>query len=219
MVLRNDVSTVRITRLPVLKDKQVPRWKLERGPNGEVVWLSTHGNVIWNAPPEDLINVEEALGQVQPWNTDNTASDIIRARFKDQMQPELLFNLFGHGILVDTVDLDAVAVPEAATATMCDEKTEAKDKCYVLSHKAEQDMLQAEAEQHLVTIAEDEDISVFTRQGVEEWEREKWVQGLVKELDIMKRKGVLIEVDAGLYPDLKAVPSKLVLREKTSSRQ
>ena len=30
----------------------------------------------------------------------------------------------------------------------------------------------------------------------------------------MKRKGVLIEVDAGLYPNLKAVPSKLVLRKK-----
>ena len=40
MVLRNGASSVRVTRLPVLKDKQVPRWKLERGPNGEVVWLS-----------------------------------------------------------------------------------------------------------------------------------------------------------------------------------
>ena len=30
----------------------------------------------------------------------------------------------------------------------------------------------------------------------------------------MKLKGVLIEVNAGLYPDLKAAPSKLVLRQK-----
>ena len=75
--------------------------------------------------------------------------------------------------------LDAVVVPEAAAATVHDDKSESKDKYYVLSHKAEQDMLQAEAEQHLVTIAEDEDTSVFTRPGVEEWEREKWAQGLV----------------------------------------
>ena len=36
------------------------------GANGEVVWLSTHGNIMWDAPSEDLITVEEALGQVQP---------------------------------------------------------------------------------------------------------------------------------------------------------
>ena len=116
MVLRNGASSVRVTRLPVLKDKQVPRWKLEQGPNGEVVWLSTHGNIMWNAPPEDLITVEEATGQVQPWNTDNAASDIIRARFKDHMQPELLFSLFGHGFLVDPPEL--ALAPEAAAAVV-----------------------------------------------------------------------------------------------------
>ena len=214
MVLRNGESSVRITRLPVLKDKQVPRWKLERGPNGEVVWLSTHGNIMWDAPPEDLITVEEALGQVQPWNTDNAASDIIRARFKEHMQPELLFSLFGHGFLVDAGTVEAAVIPEVAVATVFDDKAESKNRYYILSHKAEQEMLKNEAEQHLVTIAEDEDASVFTRPGVEPWEHEKWVQGLVKELETMKRKGVLIEVDAGLYPDLKAVPSKLVLRKK-----
>ena len=116
MVLRNGASSVRVTRLPVLKDKQVPRWKLEQGPNGEVVWLSTHGNIMWNAPPEDLITVEEATGQVQQWNTDNAASDIIRARFKDHMQPELLFSLFGHGFLVDPPEL--ALAPEAAAAVV-----------------------------------------------------------------------------------------------------
>ena len=75
-------------------------------------------------------------------------------------------------------------------------------------------MLQSEVEPHRVTIAEDEDASVFTRQGVEEWEREKWVHGLSKELDNMKTKGVLIEVDADMYPDVRSVPSKLALRKK-----
>ena len=76
-------------------------------------------------------------------------------------------------------------------------------------------MLQSEVELHRVTIAEEgEDASVFTRHGVEEWERQKWVQGLTKELDAMKKKGVLIEVDEGTYPDIRPVPSKLVLRKK-----
>ena len=200
--------------LPILKDKPLPRWKLEKGPDGQVVWLSNHGDIKWQAPPEDLLTVEEARGEVQPWNAGNTAADLIRARFKHHMQPELLFSLFGHGFMVDVVDM--VVAPEAATATAAVnlERSGAKDRYYVLSYKAEQDMLQSEAEPHRVTIAEDEDASVFTRQGVEEWEREKWAHGLSKELDNMKTKGILIEVDTGMYPDVRSVPSKLVLRKK-----
>ena len=214
MVIRDGNTSVRVARLPVLKDKPSPRWKLERGPDGQVVWLSTHGDIQWQAPPEDLLTVEEARGEVQPWNAGNAAADLIRARFKLHTQPELLFSLFGHGFMVDPVDL-AVA-PEAAIAATAvnGEKGDAKDRYYILSYKAEQDMLKSEAVPHRVTIAEDEDASVFTRHGVEEWEREKWVHGLSKELDNMKTKGVLIETDAGKYPNVRAVPSKLVLRKK-----
>ena len=214
MVIRDGSTSVRVARLPILKDKSLPRWKLERGPDGQVVWLSTHGDIQWQAKPEDLLTVEEARGEIQPWNTGNAAADLIRARFKPHTQPELLFSLFGHGFMVDPVDL--VAAPEAATAATAvnGERSDVKDRYYILSYKVEQDMLKSETEPHRVTIAEDEDASVFTRDGVEEWEREKWVHGLSKELDNMKTKGVLIETDAGKYPDVRAVPSKLVLRKK-----
>ena len=214
MVIRDGNTSVRVARLPVLKDRSLPRWKLERGPDGQVVWLSTHGDIKWQAPPEDLLTVEETRGEVQPWNAGNAAADLIRARFKHHMQPELLFSLFGHGFMVDPGDV-AVA-PEAATAATAEgvERSDAKDRYYILSYKAEKDMLQSEAEPHRVTIAEDEDASVFTRQGVEGWEHEKWVHGLTKELDNMKTKGVLIEVGDDMYPDVRPVPSKLVLRKK-----
>ena len=52
---------------------------------------------------------------MQPWNAGNAAADLIRARFKHHTQPELLFSLFGHGFMVDAVDM--VVAPEAATAT------------------------------------------------------------------------------------------------------
>ena len=93
--------------------------------------------------PEDLLTVEEARGEVQPWNTGNAAADLIRARFKLHMQPELLFSLFGHGFMVDPADL--VVAPEAATAATAvnGEKNDAKDRYYILSYKAEQDMLKS----------------------------------------------------------------------------
>ena len=62
-------------------------------------------------PPEAMINVEEALGEVQPWNSENAASSTIRARFKDHMQPKLW-----SGFLVDSVDL-ALEPGAAAVAT------------------------------------------------------------------------------------------------------
>ena len=69
------------------------------------------------------------------------------------MQPELLFSLFGHGFLVDAGTVEAAVIPEVAVATVADDKAESKNRYYILSHKAEQEMLKNEAEQHLVTIA------------------------------------------------------------------
>ena len=79
-----------------------------------MVWLSTQGDIKWDAPPEDLITVEEAKSEVQPWNTENAASDTFRARFKDHMQPELFLSLLGRAFLVDATEL--VMAPEAAAA-------------------------------------------------------------------------------------------------------
>ena len=48
----------------------------------QAVWVSTTADVRWNAPPSDMISVEESVGEIQPWNDGNTASEIIRERFK-----------------------------------------------------------------------------------------------------------------------------------------
>ena len=72
----------------------------------QAVWVSTTADVRWNAPPSDMISVEESVGEIQPWNDGNTASEIIRERFKKQLVPEAekhLFGLFGHGFLVTPV--------------------------------------------------------------------------------------------------------------------
>ena len=61
MVVRDGAASVRVVRLPVLKDKPVVRWKLERGPREEVVWISATGDLRWDAPPSDMITVEEAV--------------------------------------------------------------------------------------------------------------------------------------------------------------
>ena len=221
MVLREGVSTVRVTRLPVLQDKQVPRWKLERGPNDEVVWLSTHGNILWNAPPEDLITVEEATGQVQAWNTDNAASSVIRARFKDHMQPELLFSLFGHGFLVDSPEL---AVASGAAVAVADETKhdflEGK-RCWICHrtarecHQAKLDSIPPGPKGYQIDAADTEttadeianlmaevasmkasaetvDCRVFV-EGTEE-ARMKWFNGAKAEMEGMREKGVLDEL-------------------------
>ena len=70
---------------------------LSEGPQDQTVWLSTSGDMKWDATPSDMITVEKATGEVQPWNDGNAASQIIRERFKAHLNPELLFSLFGHG--------------------------------------------------------------------------------------------------------------------------
>ena len=46
---------------------------------------STHQNIRWDAPLSDMITVEEPVGEVQPWNDGNTASEIIRERLKKHL--------------------------------------------------------------------------------------------------------------------------------------
>ncbi|CAE7399595.1 unnamed protein product [Symbiodinium pilosum] len=87
MVVRDGATSVRVVRLPVLKDKPVARWKLERGLREGVVWISTTGDLRWDAPPSDMITVEESVGEIQPWNDVNAASEILRA-FMVAPEPE-----------------------------------------------------------------------------------------------------------------------------------
>ena len=114
--VRDGATSVRVVRMPVLKDKPTVRWKLEKGPRDEVVWIGTTGDLRRDAPPSDMITVEESVGEIQPWNDGNAASDIIRERLRKHMVPETerqLFGLFGHGFMVvpesDAVDPGPVA--------------------------------------------------------------------------------------------------------------
>ena len=93
--------------MPIMQDVEAIRWRIERGPQDQAVWVSTTGDVRWNAPPSDMITVEESVGEIQPWNDGNTASEIIRERFRKHLVPEAekhLFGLFGHGFLVTPVE-------------------------------------------------------------------------------------------------------------------
>ena len=63
MVLRDGNTSARVARLPVLKDKEIIRRRLEKGPEDQTVWLSTLGDIRWDTPSEDIITVEEARGR------------------------------------------------------------------------------------------------------------------------------------------------------------
>ena len=123
MVVRDGATSARVVRTPVLKDKPVIRWKLEKGPREEVVWISTTGDIRWDAPPSDMITVEESMGETQPWNDGNAASEIIRERLRKHLVPEMerqLFGLFGHGFMV-VPEPNAVDPGPVAAATRQEE--------------------------------------------------------------------------------------------------
>ena len=87
------------------------------------MWISTTGDIRWGAPPSDMITAEESMGETQPWNDGNAASDIIRERLRKHLVPETerqLFGLFGHGFMV-VPEPDAVDPGPAAVAT-CQEE-------------------------------------------------------------------------------------------------
>ena len=56
------------------------RRRVERGPQDQTVWVSTTGDVGWNAPTSHMITVEESVREIQPWNNGNTAVEIIKER-------------------------------------------------------------------------------------------------------------------------------------------
>ncbi|CAE6971992.1 GIP [Symbiodinium sp. CCMP2592] len=195
LVTRDGRTTVRVTQMPVLKDIEAIRWRIERGPQDQAVWVSTTGDVRWNAPPSDMITVEESVGEIQPWNDGNTASEIIRERFKKHLVPEAekhLFGLFGHGFLVTPV-----------------EKEEPDGEARV-----EQQMIKDEATSQRLMVTEAADAGVFVNPSTPEWELNKWMAGLNKELDTMETKNVLEKVRQSEFPKAKPVPSKLVLTKK-----
>ena len=61
----------------------------------------------WDAPPSDMITIEEATGEIKPCYDGNAVSPIIREHFKAYLKPELLCSLFGDGLIVN---------PELATS-------------------------------------------------------------------------------------------------------
>ena len=222
MVVRNGRNSVRVVRMPVLIDKQSARWRLEKGPQDQVVWISTCGDIRWDAPPADLITVEEATGTVQAWNDGNTASEIIRQRFKAHLKPELLFSLFGHGFLVGP-ELGELAV---AAAGKQDEPIH-KDNWYRVFDAGTEDAMN-EMEIALRLLAEEEvtgepvPSSIFFT-GTEQ-ERQPWIKAAGDEVLNMTTNAAWVEVnissareELGLGPHErlpKALPMTVVCTRK-----
>ena len=196
MVVRNGRNSVRVVRMPVLIDKQSARWRLEKGPQDQVVWISTCGDIRWDAPPADLITVEEATGTAQAWNDGNTASEIIRQRFNAHLKPELLFSLFGHGFLVGP-ELGELAV---AAAGKQDEpfQEESKDNWYRVFDAGTEDAMN-EMEIALRLLAEEEitgepvPSSIFFT-GTEQ-ERQPWIKAAGDEVLNMTTNAAWVEVN------------------------
>ena len=219
MVARDGRTSVRVVQMPIMKDIEAIRWRVERGPQDQTVWVSTTGDVRWNAPPSDMLTVEESVGEIQPWNDGNTASDIIRERFKKHLVPEVekhLFGLFGHGFLVTPAADDEpdgevkVGVVEAERPNPENTKT----RYVIYSNKVEQQMIKDETTSHRLMVTESADAGVFMNPSTPEWELNKWMDGLSKELDTMEVKNVLEKVPQSKFPNAKPVPSKLVLTKK-----
>ncbi|CAE7510622.1 unnamed protein product [Symbiodinium sp. CCMP2592] len=215
LVTRDGRTTVRVTQMPVLRDVEAVRWRLERGSQDQTVWVSTTGDVKWNAPPSDMITVEESVGEIQPWNDGNTASE---KRFKKHLVPEAekhLFGLFGHGFLVTPVEEEPDG--EARVGVVKAERPNpenTKTKYVIYSNKVEQQMIKDEATSQRLMVTETADAGVFVNPSTPEWELNKWMAGLNKELDTMETKNVLEKVRQSEFPKAKPVPRKLVLTKK-----
>ena len=200
MVVRDGATSVRVVRMPVLKDKPVIRWKLEKGPREEVVWISTTGDIRWDAPPSDMITVEESMGETQPWNDGNAASDIIRERLRKHLVPETerqLFGLFGHGFMV-VPEPDAVDPGPAAVATCQEEfQQESTEGFYRVYDIATEDSMN-ELETAVQLLADEEAVGepvttniFFT--GTPE-EKKIWYDAAKTEVDNMVSSNAWVEV-------------------------
>ncbi|OLP94992.1 Retrovirus-related Pol polyprotein from transposon TNT 1-94 [Symbiodinium microadriaticum] len=196
MVVRDERNSVRVVRMPVLIDKQSSRWRLEKGPRDQVVWISTCGDIRWDAPPSDLITVEEATGAVQAWNDGNTASEIIRQRFKAHLKPELLFSLFGHGFLIGPEPGEPVIA--AAGKQDVPFQEESKENWYRVFDAGTEDAMN-EMEVALRLLAEEEitgepvPSSIFFT-GTEH-ERQPWIKAAEDEVSNMTTNAAWVEVN------------------------
>ena len=143
-----------------------------------------------------MIAVEEATGEIQPWNDGNAASQIIRERFQARLNPELLFSLFGHGFIVN---------PELDGARTIGQ-LENRDGWYrVFDVGTEDDMNDTEAALRL--LAEEEVVGEIVSSNIffigTQEERQPWINGAGTEVGNMVSNEAWDEVRVGhLHEDL-----------------
>ena len=89
-----------------------------------------------------------------------------------------------------------------------------KTRHVIYSNKVEQKMIKDETTSHRLMVIESADAGVFMNPSTPEWELNKWMEGLSKELDTMEVKNVLEKAPQSKFPNAKPVPSKLVLTKK-----
>ncbi|OLP99844.1 Retrovirus-related Pol polyprotein from transposon TNT 1-94 [Symbiodinium microadriaticum] len=243
-VQRDERVVVRFARLPILLNQVKPRWHVITKPDsGENIWVSDRGHVAFNAPgPEEILTVEQKQGG-HIMQVDDVLARLRqlldRTRTPDSVRD--IFNLYGHGLLVqeETAEAHQVQCEEseesfghmfmravACRAVLTSTKLEVdKPEKYITrtdeeEHETEEifQQLMREAEQRRGS-AEVVPNSVLTGE-----QAERWISAVRKELASVENKEVLLPVRVGHErEDLqleageeipRTIPMKLVLSEK-----
>ena len=113
LVERDGRVLVRYARLPILLDREKPRWRLVENPGSDQkTWVSDKGQIAWAAPSDtDILTVEEKLGCniASPDEVFVRLNNLLEKTRGSEVEKEI-FNLFSHGIIAQ--------LPEVAEAHM-----------------------------------------------------------------------------------------------------
>ncbi|CAE7745184.1 unnamed protein product [Symbiodinium sp. CCMP2592] len=113
LVERDGRVLVRYARLPILLDKEKPRWRLVENPGSDQkTWISDKGQIAWAAPSDaDILTMEEKLGYhiASPDEVFVKLNNLLEKTRGSEVEKEI-FNLFSHGIIAQ--------LPEVAEAHM-----------------------------------------------------------------------------------------------------
>ena len=211
------------TYCPRLANEPRPRWKIQSHPeSGQTVWVSTSGQIGWEAPPDGgvLTFEERVLGPALDEEPELMAEGGLQG-----LASAVNFQDFNHGFLLPPENEDGSG-PEAREARVKVCALEAQDKYAMLSAEEEQEM---EDNERLAAILAEKQLTVETVTTSvlslgSEAAQKKWIGAVEGELSNMETKSVWrachksearqmlgLTEDAYIPPPL---PMKLVLTKK-----
>ena len=104
LVERDGRAVVSFARLPILLDKERPRWREIQNPGTEqAVWVSDKGQTAWTSPTaEEILTVQEKLGCniASPDEVYDKLNNILE-RTRSSATEREIFKLFSHGVLTE----------------------------------------------------------------------------------------------------------------------